>query len=83
MASRDTGGLDMEKNDGGAAFPSSEKCGDGTHYHSHVGMSLRDWFAGQALNAIIGIGTNRDDPSKMVKVSYQFADAMLAERSKK
>lgn len=30
---------------GGPAFPFEEKCADGTHYHDHAGMSLRDYFA--------------------------------------
>lgn len=30
------------------AFPYDEKSGDGSHWHSHPGMSLRDWFASQA-----------------------------------
>lgn len=35
--------------DGGPAFPFDEKESTGAHYYSHAGMSLRDWFAGQAL----------------------------------
>ena len=32
-------------NDGGPAFPFEEMHTDGTHYHSHPGLSLRDYMA--------------------------------------
>ena len=47
-----------------------------------AGMTLRDWFAGQAL---VGILANQG-PSLVTDVrarnAYTMADAMLAERSK-
>lgn len=51
----------MSKNDqiddGGPAFPNGECSGCGTDHapvkHLFMGMSLRDWFAGQAMQAII------------------------------
>lgn len=54
------------------------------------GMSLRDWFAGQALAGIIGnsasglaVGTSHPDGNTTVAVvAYVLADAMLAERAK-
>lgn len=65
--------------DGGPAFPISiPGCGDnGMH-----GMSLRDWFAGQALMAALGQsfdgpGTYVDQVSRTV---YEVADAMLKAR---
>lgn len=56
------------------------------------GMTLRDWFAGQALGQAVR-DVFRDDmvmatttPSKLpaiiAKASYQIADAMLAERNR-
>lgn len=43
------------------------------------GMTLRDWFAGQAMAALIA---ERPVNEKMVAEAYQCADAMLAERQK-
>lgn len=71
-------------NDGGAAFPIPEN-----EYHTmQVGMSLRDWFAGQALAALIS--RDADDSaygSDMVKVrpvlAYEYADAMIAARNQR
>ena len=75
------------RNDGRPAFPSHPEHGPSTY-----GMSLRDYFAGQALagdfsaqNESAGcIPTNFDDKliSDRVILFYRFADAMLAEREK-
>jgi len=45
----------MSKNDGGPAFPFSTRDLDGTQMIGvqYSGMSLRDWFAGQALVGLI------------------------------
>lgn len=57
----------------------------------HAGMTLRDWFAGQALIALIGFGNDLEDhtcpddaPLNQIAASqaYGFADAMIHERSK-
>jgi hypothetical protein len=75
-------------NGGGPAFPFAEY---------HPGMSLRDWFAGQALNAIIAHGELVDEdgnftaePGKgfpainnFAEFAYVAADAMLAARKAK
>jgi hypothetical protein len=71
-------------NDGGSAFPFGKK--NFTDDWSH-GMSLRDWFAGQALTGLIsGALTNADRLGEVraytVK-SYELADAMLAARKEK
>lgn len=76
-------------NDGGQAFPNPETGREiGT-----PGMTLRDYFAAQAMNAIMGltmpdIGISKELLSKAMpevcaKTSYVFADAMLAERERK
>lgn len=44
-------------------------------------MTLRDYFAGQALAGIATQGTNVDW-SQVSAFVYQIADAMLAEREK-
>lgn len=74
----------MPKNDGGPAFPV-----DLVDVHTKSGMSLRDWFAGQALigglaqMAHPSIDMSYDiDTTKMATSCYAFADAMLAERAK-
>ncbi|MBO9380417.1 hypothetical protein GG804_27005 [Sphingomonas histidinilytica] len=58
------------------------------------GMTLRDWFAGQALPAIItatsagqhmpgnGFNDERSIQERMAADAYKIADAMLAERAK-
>lgn len=72
----------MATNDGGAAFPVTAcPC----VHPGNPGMSLRDWFAGQALIGILGsrngflIDVGCDDAPEW---AYQIADAMLAEREK-
>lgn len=45
------------------------------------GMSLRDWFAGQALAGLLAHASG-DDPHKAPGYAYALADKMLAERSK-
>ena len=52
--------------DGGRAFPNS-------NYEN--GMSLRDWFAGQALADLAAT-----DSEDVALECYQIADAMLAHR---
>ncbi len=71
-----------EKDNGGPAFPQlygSPKVN---------GMTLRDYFAGQALIGIMNI-CPKEDPEPGEKTSQMFsrkaylvADAMIAERSK-
>lgn len=74
-----------KKNDGGPAYPifgtykSWDK--DNEEYQNIVqefGMSLRDWFAGLAMQAMLGrVGASHCEiPSN----AYQMADAMLKAR---
>ena len=68
---------------GGPAFPLVFDCGDGTR-EIYSGMSLRDWFAGLAMQGMIAKDT---EPSPeqvpiIVKSAYIMADAMLKERNK-
>jgi hypothetical protein len=75
--------MTTERKDGGPAHP--------TNMLEHVpGMSLRDWFAGQALVAIsdyaplgnpVGIGA-REHAKTLAVHAYAIADAMLSERQK-
>ena len=72
----------MEKiNDGGPAFPQDlqGRRGDDPQYQ---GMTLRDWFAGKALE---GQAHRFDHPHNhrelLAKDCYEIADAMLRARS--
>lgn len=84
-------------NDGGPAFPFHENNNDGTHYHDHPGMTLRDFFAAKALAALItepvseayestvqyySRGLTVKGPDAYAHVAYMMADAMLAERER-
>jgi uncharacterized protein YodC (DUF2158 family) len=60
--------------DGGPAFPVSDDASD------MQGMSLRDWFAGQALAKIAIFDADKARIAVTVVVAYQYADAMLCAR---
>lgn len=76
----------MTKPDGGPAFPAATD--------NRSGMSLRDWFAGQALAGLAAVFADYDYvktaaengmtvPEFTAKRVYEYADAMLAERERK
>ena len=82
-------------NDGGPAFPMPRGAAAGKHNDSQQGMSLRDWFAGMAMQGMCAVEDNRlcprdrrEDPSIWRKeiqagdasLCYIIADAMIAER---
>jgi hypothetical protein len=58
------------------AFPRSDS---GNH-----GMTLRDWFAGQALAGLMSrdFGVTHDKCAVLADIAYTFADAMLDKRAK-
>ena len=60
------------------AFPRDER------YLGHNGMTLRDWFAGQALTIVYCRFVNGSDPTPddLALQAYAIADAMIAERAK-
>ena len=82
------------RDDGGSAFPELESgtlihdyYDDGKHsldLQSSSGMSLRDYFAGQALTGLVShvSGTQEVYRRVIAEDAYRFADAMLKERSK-
>lgn len=82
----------MRANDGGPAFPVSP-LSDRTDEmrYGDEGMSLRDWFAGQAMKGFaprIYDAGYPQEPTVMevawaTKAAYVIADAMLAEREAK
>jgi hypothetical protein len=47
---------------------------------NHSGMTLRDWFAGQAIATVATNVTGY--PEVSAKYAYQVADAMMKEREK-
>lgn len=52
---------------------------------AHPGMSLRDYFAAKAMQAIVAQFDNEEDPAESVHrigaVAYLIADQMLRARS--
>jgi hypothetical protein len=63
--------------DGGPAFPHQG--------YSHQGLSIRDWFAGQAINGLARAITDAGglwNEADAARWAYEYADAMLAERAK-
>ena len=82
-----------QKNDGGPAFPQKRLYRDGQgidHEIHETGMTLRDYFAGQALAGIMGpnydwftSGTETGSRThEAAFFAYSLADAMLAARDK-
>ena len=85
--------MSKEINDGGPAYPqpcTSEGYAGNTPYGvAGGGMTLRDWYAGMALQGIcasnpiikgLSQGTPADD---LCKLCYILADAMIKQRGKK
>ena len=74
-------------NDGGPAYPyvqMSEATGQPINGCFSPGMTLRDWFAGQALAGMIAWGGRyaKGMEGKGAEECYKQADAMLTEREK-
>lgn len=61
-----------KKDDGGSAFP----------HWTIPGMSLRDYFAAKVMAAIISDSRAFQPMDEIARVSYAWADAMIAERKK-
>lgn len=68
-------------NDGGPAFPCEG--GELSGLHANPGMSLRDWFAGQALAGCMADYNIGDTFQDVARTCYEIADAMLKEREKR
>ena len=88
------------KNDGGPAFPGGEAVmeihmtgPDGIEdvrtISPPTGLSIRDWYAGQAMRSLLDSSDNVSDDhlpelwQAVSEQSYDLADAMLAEREKR
>jgi len=72
-------------NDGGPAFPSN------TQWTKDLGMSLRDWYAGMAMNEqevqLLRLqfehANSGSGPYTMAELRFFNADAMIKERASK
>jgi hypothetical protein len=65
----------MTTETGGQAFPA--------HFESHDGMTLRDYFAAKAMQAILSEDPDYHQKYEFIDLadfSYQCADAMLKQR---
>ena len=70
-------------NNGGPAFPIDALDWRDIPNHPAPGMSLRDWFAGQAMQGLFASDYKDQRPiAGVVAAAYATADAMLAERTK-
>lgn len=84
---RDSEAIEKLSKDGGPLFPIEVYLKEDTEPTIWVGASLRDWFAGIALQGILAGPASRsgvpmkewfDAPAQ----AYKLADAMLCERAK-
>lgn len=69
----------MAKDDGGGqAFPVA------AHGAWQSGMTLRQWYAGQAMQGLLASLTSDDDWSVvgLAQTAFAYADAMIAEGKK-
>jgi hypothetical protein len=68
-------------NTGGPAFPMQGNPED--RYEGYLGMTLRDWFAGKAMQAFViaGVDDCRTHDAKAAHFAYNLADAMIAARN--
>ena len=66
-------------NNGGPAFPTENEAQTGTSTWRYEGMTLRDYFAAKAMQALVSDHRriNRDD---IALAAYDIADAMLRAR---
>ena len=74
----------MKKPENPQAFPTHDQ-DPGSDPRNRVltgGMSLRDWFAGMALQGIVANPEASGSIEEIAHYSYRYADAMLAERAK-
>ena len=61
--------------DGGPAFPVPEN-------REHAGMSLREWYAGMAMPAVLAYYANETTANCVADDAFAYADAMIAHSKK-
>lgn len=76
----------MANTNSGQAFPNAVAADSGGCLnHGKPGMTLRQWYAGQALSAIVGNCSAKDNRDidgaceRIAALAFKIADAMLAE----
>ena len=69
----------MSKKDGGPAFPL--KTSELPYRPAFDGMSLRDYFAGQALAGLLANPNTRETRTDTALAAYFIADALLKART--
>ncbi len=57
------------------AFPSAD-----FEHHEFTGMTLRDYFAAQALSGLINYSPEPSEHEAIAKLCYSLADAMMKAR---
>jgi hypothetical protein len=62
------------------AFPAVTISRPGEVRIYHEGMTLRDWFAGQALAGLLADPNVIDPDSAVARAAYEYADAMIEAR---
>ena len=67
---------------GGPAFPSSSDLGEGIT-SSFMGMTLRDYFAGQVLPEVYRHAEEGTEYDDLAHEAYNMADAMIAARAER
>lgn len=76
----------MAKDTSGPAFPGEQGTSpDGTWNQTwSPGMTIRQWYAGMAMQGIIATHCGQPTPSDalVVKWAFEMADAMLAHEAK-
>ena len=79
--------MKMSDKTGGAAFPEAGLSGlpNGEFIHGRSGMTLLDYFAGQALLGILSSSSLPTDSTfeGYSKCAYEHATCMLAERTRR
>ncbi|MCO5092098.1 hypothetical protein [Bosea sp. (in: a-proteobacteria)] len=72
--------------DGGPAFPMLGNVAHNSDWLTEPGMSLRDWFAGQAMSRLLdtcrGDNFGVEFVDHVAEHSYRVSDAMLRARAK-
>jgi hypothetical protein len=66
-----------------SAFPTTATTRQGVEYHV-PGMTLRDYFAAKAMQAILSrpVGEDEEDDNPfLARLAYDVADAMLMKRA--
>lgn len=73
--------MSAERSNGGPAFPGNRDMRHNPDWDSEPGMSLRDYFAAKAMQALV-TGSSFDYGSWQMdaQAAYEIADAMLEAR---